>query len=164
MGASPWQIFWRITLPALRWGLIYGVSLTFARALGEFGAVLVVGGGVQGRTETATLYIYRALDERQYVNWAGRGSGQRGYCGTIASGIIRPGERVKVLPSGKESRVKRVVTYEGDLPYAYSPQAVTLYLEDDLDISRGDMIVREKNLPAVTRGFEANMVWMVLGN
>jgi sulfate transport system permease protein len=67
MGASSWQIFWRITLPALRWGLIYGVSLTFARALGEFGAVLVIGGGIQGRTETATLYIYRALDERQYV-------------------------------------------------------------------------------------------------
>jgi sulfate/thiosulfate transport system permease protein len=67
MGASNWQIFWRITLPALRWGIIYGVSLTFARALGEFGAVLVIGGGIQGRTETATLYIYRALDERQYV-------------------------------------------------------------------------------------------------
>jgi sulfate transport system permease protein len=67
MGASNWQIFWRITLPALRWGIIYGVSLTFARALGEFGAVLVIGGGVQGRTETATLFIYRALDERQYV-------------------------------------------------------------------------------------------------
>ena len=67
MGASSWQIFWRITLPALRWGLIYGVSLTFARALGEFGAVLVIGGGIKGRTETATLYIYRALDERQYV-------------------------------------------------------------------------------------------------
>jgi sulfate transport system permease protein len=67
MGASNWQIFWRITLPALRWGIIYGVSLTFARALGEFGAILVVGGGVQGRTETATLFIYRALDERQYV-------------------------------------------------------------------------------------------------
>jgi sulfate/thiosulfate transport system permease protein len=67
MGASNWQIFWRITLPALRWGIIYGVSLTFARALGEFGAVLVVGGGIQGRTETATLFIYRALDERQYV-------------------------------------------------------------------------------------------------
>jgi sulfate transport system permease protein len=67
MGASNWQIFWRITLPALRWGLIYGISLTFARALGEFGAVLVIGGGIQGRTETATLYIYRALDERQYV-------------------------------------------------------------------------------------------------
>jgi sulfate transport system permease protein len=67
MGASNWQIFWRITLPALRWGLIYGITLTFARALGEFGAVLVIGGGVQGRTETATLFIYRALEERQYV-------------------------------------------------------------------------------------------------
>ena len=67
MGASGWQTFWRVTLPALRWGMIYGLSLTFARALGEFGAVLVIGGGVQGQTETATLYIYRALDERQYV-------------------------------------------------------------------------------------------------
>ena len=67
MGASSWQTFWRITLPALRWGLIYGITLTFARALGEFGAVLVIGGGVQGRTETATLFIYRALEERQYV-------------------------------------------------------------------------------------------------
>lgn len=68
MGTSSWQIFWRITLPGLRWGFIYGVTLTFARALGEFGAVLVIGGGIQGRTETATLYIYRALDERQYVS------------------------------------------------------------------------------------------------
>jgi sulfate/thiosulfate transport system permease protein len=67
LGASGWQTFWRITLPALRWGLIYGITLTFARALGEFGAVLVIGGGVQGRTETATLFIYRALDERQYI-------------------------------------------------------------------------------------------------
>ena len=67
MGASGWQIFRRITFPALRWGFIYGVTLTFARALGEFGAVLVIGGGIQGRTETATLYIYRALDERNYV-------------------------------------------------------------------------------------------------
>jgi len=67
LGANGWQTFWRVTLPALRWGFIYGLTLTFARALGEFGAVLVVGGGVQGRTETATLYIYRALEERQYV-------------------------------------------------------------------------------------------------
>jgi len=67
LGASGWQTFWRITVPALRWGLIYGVTLTFARALGEFGAVLVIGGGIQGRTETATLFIYRALDERQYI-------------------------------------------------------------------------------------------------
>ena len=67
LGASGWQTFWRITLPALRWGLIYGITLTFARALGEFGAVLVIGGGIQGRTETATLFIYRSLDERQYI-------------------------------------------------------------------------------------------------
>jgi sulfate transport system permease protein len=67
LGASGWQTFWHVTLPAIRWGFIYGVTLTFARALGEFGAVLVIGGGVQGRTETATLFIYRALDERQYT-------------------------------------------------------------------------------------------------
>lgn len=68
LGASGWTTFRRITLPALRWGFIYGVTLTLARALGEFGTVLVIGGGIQGRTETATLYIYHALDERQYVS------------------------------------------------------------------------------------------------
>ena len=67
LGANGWQTFWKVTFPSLRWGLIYGITLTFARALGEFGAVLVIGGGVQGRTETATLFIYRALDERQYI-------------------------------------------------------------------------------------------------
>jgi len=67
LGANGWQTFWMVTFPALRWGFIYGVILTFARALGEFGAVLVVGGGIQGRTETLTLFIYRALDEREYV-------------------------------------------------------------------------------------------------
>jgi sulfate/thiosulfate transport system permease protein len=66
LGASGWTIFRRVTLPALRWGFIYGITLTFARALGEFGAVLVIGGGIQGRTETATLFIYRSLDERMY--------------------------------------------------------------------------------------------------
>jgi len=67
IGASGWQTFWHVTFPALRWGFIYGLTLTFARALGEFGAVLVVSGGVQGRTETATLFIFRSLDDRQYV-------------------------------------------------------------------------------------------------
>jgi sulfate transport system permease protein len=67
LGASGLHTFRYVTLPAIRWGFIYGVTLTFARALGEFGAVLVIGGGIQGRTETATLFIYRALDERQYV-------------------------------------------------------------------------------------------------
>jgi sulfate transport system permease protein len=67
MGASGWQTFRHVTFPALRWGFIYGLTLTFARALGEFGAVLVIGGGVQGRTETATLFIFRGLDDRQYI-------------------------------------------------------------------------------------------------
>ncbi|MBA3943851.1 MAG: sulfate ABC transporter permease [Herpetosiphonaceae bacterium] len=67
LGASGWQIFRMVTFPALRHGFFYGLTLTFARALGEFGAVLVVSGGVQGRTETATVYVYRALEDRQYV-------------------------------------------------------------------------------------------------
>jgi len=68
LGASGWQTFWKVTFPALRPGFIYGLTLTFARSLGEFGAVLVIGGGIQGKTETATLYIYRALEERQYIS------------------------------------------------------------------------------------------------
>lgn len=67
LGAGPFTVFRRITLPGIHWGLAYGLALTFARALGEFGAVLVAGGAITGRTETATLYIYRALDERQYT-------------------------------------------------------------------------------------------------
>jgi sulfate transport system permease protein len=67
LGANGWQTFWFVTLPALRWGFIYGMTLTFARALGEFGAVLVIGGGIQGRTQTATLFIFHALEERQYI-------------------------------------------------------------------------------------------------
>ena len=66
MGASSWQIFWHITLPSIRWGLLYGVSLTSARAIGEFGAVLVVSGGVSRLTESATLFIFRSLDDRNY--------------------------------------------------------------------------------------------------
>jgi sulfate transport system permease protein len=65
LGASPWQTFWLVTLPNIRFGLGYGVVLTLARALGEFGAVLVVGGAISGRTQTATTFIYNALEERQ---------------------------------------------------------------------------------------------------
>jgi sulfate transport system permease protein len=67
LGASGWQTFWWVTFPALRWGFWYGIVLTFARALGEFGAVLVIGGAIQGLTETATLFIFRSLDQREYV-------------------------------------------------------------------------------------------------
>lgn len=114
--------------------------------------------------ETVNISSWRNLiDFRfpvQYVNWGGKRSGMRGYCGTVTSGIIRPGEAVVILPSGRESQVKRILTFEGDQAYAYAPQAVTLYLEDDIDISRGDMIVRKKNFPLLTRNIEANVVWM----
>jgi sulfate transport system permease protein len=67
LGASGWTTFRRVTLPSIQWGLLYGLTLTLARALGEFGAVLVVGGAVQGVTETATLFIFRSMEERLYV-------------------------------------------------------------------------------------------------
>src|SRR5690606_11551487 len=67
LGASPWTTFSRIVFPAIRHGIIYGVILTLARALGEFGAVAVIGGAIEGATETATVYIYRALLERNNI-------------------------------------------------------------------------------------------------
>ncbi|HJZ67173.1 MAG TPA: sulfate ABC transporter permease subunit [Blastocatellia bacterium] len=67
IGASGLQTFWHVTLPAIRWGLFYGVSLTFARAVGEIGAVLIVSGNVSRLTETSTIYIFRSLDDRNYV-------------------------------------------------------------------------------------------------
>jgi sulfate/thiosulfate transport system permease protein len=67
IGAGRWQTFLHVTLPAIRWGLLYGISLTFARAVGEIGAVLVVSGGVSRLTETSTLFIFRSLDDRNYV-------------------------------------------------------------------------------------------------
>lgn len=65
LGASALQTFFRVTLPNIRWGLLYGIALSTARALGEIGAVLIVSGAIQGHTETATLYILRAIEERQ---------------------------------------------------------------------------------------------------
>jgi bifunctional enzyme CysN/CysC len=84
----------------------------------------------------------------------------RGFCGTIASGIIREGDEVLVLPSRRTSRIKRIVTYDGDLPEAFTPQSVTLTLEDEIDCSRGDMIVRPGNMPKMSNDFDAMLVWM----
>ena len=64
------------------------------------------------------------------------------------------------LPSGKTSKVKSIVTYDGELDYAFPPQSVTLTLEDEIDVSRGEMLVRPDNLPIIDRNFEAMMVWM----
>ncbi|MFP8967809.1 sulfate adenylyltransferase subunit CysN [Pokkaliibacter sp. CJK22405] len=84
----------------------------------------------------------------------------RGFCGTVASGVIRKGDSITALPSGKSSKVKAIVTADGELDEAYPPQAITLVLEDEIDISRGDTLVKSDNLPKVTDSFEANVVWM----
>lgn len=84
----------------------------------------------------------------------------RGFSGKMASGIIRKGDEVVALPSGKRSHVKAIVTYGGNLDYAFPPQCITLQLEDEIDISRGEMIVKPDNLPTVGRHFEAILVWM----
>jgi len=84
----------------------------------------------------------------------------RGFSARVASGIIRKGETVMVLPSKKTSKIKNIVTYDGDLDEAFPPQSVTVTLEDEIDISRGDMLVYPDNLPRMERHFEANLVWM----
>jgi sulfate adenylyltransferase subunit 1 (EFTu-like GTPase family) len=84
----------------------------------------------------------------------------RGYSGQIASGVVRPGDDIVVLPTGKRSKVSRIVTFDGDLAYAFAPMSVTLCIQDGLDISRGDMIVHPKNVPHVERSVEAMVVWM----
>ena len=84
----------------------------------------------------------------------------RGFAGQIASGSIAPGEDVVVLPSGKTSRVRAVVAYEEELAEAVSGDSVILTLEDEIDISRGDMIVRKKNLPQVANQLECVLCWM----
>jgi bifunctional enzyme CysN/CysC len=84
----------------------------------------------------------------------------RGYSGQIASGVVRPGDEIVVLPSGQRSQVTRIPTFDGDLTYAFAPLGVTLCIADDVDISRGDMIVHPKNLPHVVRSVEAMVVWM----
>ncbi|MBR9867718.1 MAG: sulfate adenylyltransferase subunit CysN [Oceanospirillales bacterium] len=84
----------------------------------------------------------------------------RGYCGTLGSGVVRPGDAVTVLPSGKSSRVKSIVSFEGELQEAFPPMAVTLTLEDEIDISRGDMIVHSSDNVPVSNRFDAMVVWM----
>lgn len=84
----------------------------------------------------------------------------RGFAGKIVSGTIGPNEEIIVLPSGRSSAIRSVVTSEGDLSEAFSPQSVVLTLRDEIDVSRGDMIVRKNNLPQVSNRFEAIICWM----
>lgn len=84
----------------------------------------------------------------------------RGFCGTIASGILRKGDQIMVMPSKRTSKVKRIVTQDGDLEEAFCPQSITVVLEDEVDCSRGDMIVRPGNVPKSSNQFDATIVWL----
>ena len=84
----------------------------------------------------------------------------RGYAGQIASGSIRPGQEVTVLPSGQRTRVKSIAGFDSDLECAHAPMSVVLTLEDEIDISRGDMLAGHEEIPSAGRSFEAEVVWM----
>jgi bifunctional enzyme CysN/CysC len=98
---------------------------------------------------------------RLWVQWVNRPDHTfRGFAGTIASGTVTVGERVRVLPSGKESQVARIVTYDGDRDQAVAGQSVTLVLAHEIDISRGDLLASASAAPAVADQFNATLVWM----
>jgi len=84
----------------------------------------------------------------------------RGYMGRIESGALTVGDPIAVLPSGRSSRIKQILTLEGELTRAFAPQSVTLLLEDDIDISRGDMIVRSGDSVSMANQFDADICWL----
>lgn len=94
----------------------------------------------------------------QYVNRPNLN--YRGWSGTVASGIVRPGDEVIALPSGTRAVVKRIDTFDGDLQEAFPPQAVTILLDREIDVSRGEMLAHPHNVPTVDREFDAMVVWM----
>ncbi|GAB3369180.1 bifunctional sulfate adenylyltransferase subunit 1/adenylyl-sulfate kinase [Azotobacter armeniacus] len=112
--------------------------------------------------ETVEIAADRNLSDMrfpvQYVNRPNLNF--RGFAGTLASGIVRKGDDVLALPSGKASKVRSIITYDGELEQAIPGQAVTLTLEDEIDVSRGDMLVHADNRPQVTDSFDAMLVWM----
>jgi len=120
------------------------------------------GATLMNMLETVTIASDRNLiDFRMPVQLVSRPHRDfRGYCGSIASGVLRPGDKVMVLPSRRSSRIRRIVTREGELDEAFPPHAVTVTLDDDVDISRGDMLAHPGNLPRVSAAIECMMVWM----
>ncbi|MBK1672635.1 sulfate adenylyltransferase subunit CysN [Ectothiorhodospira shaposhnikovii] len=103
----------------------------------------------------------QAAPLRLPVQWVNRPNLDfRGYAGTLAGGVVRPGDRIRVQPSGKESTVARIVTRDGDLEQAVAGQSVTLTLTDEIDISRGDMISAAREPAGTADQFETTLIWM----
>jgi bifunctional enzyme CysN/CysC len=111
-----------------------------------------------------TVEVESDLQEKPFrmpVQWVNRPTHEfRGFAGTIASGSVQPGDPIRVEPSGRQSKVARIVTFNGDLPGAVADQSVTITLEDEIDISRGDIITAAAAPVEVADQFEATLVWM----
>jgi bifunctional enzyme CysN/CysC len=112
--------------------------------------------------EIANVSVDRqAKPFRMPVQWVNRPHQDfRGYCGTVASGLVRVGDRVIVLPSSKGTRITRIATMDGDLESATAGEAVTLTVQDDIDIARGDVIAAQTAPPPVAEQFAAHLIWM----
>ncbi len=121
-----------------------------------------LGPTLMGHLETVQIDDHRQLAPfRLPVQWVNRPNQTfRGFAGTIASGAVHPGDRLRVLPSGKESRVARIVTQAGDLDEAVADQSVTIVLEDEIDASRGNVLAKADALPAVADQFKVTIIWM----
>ncbi len=120
------------------------------------------GPSVLGYLETVPVFADRNLEDFRYpVQYVIRPDlDYRGFAAEVSSGVIAKGEEIVALPSGKALKVAAIDTYDGELEEAWAGQSVTIRLEDEIDISRGDMIVKPGNLPRVTRRFDAHIVWM----
>ena len=120
------------------------------------------GGTLLNHLETVHIGSDRNFEDFRFpVQYVNRPNlNYRGWSGTVASGIVRPGDEVIALPSGVRAVVKRIDTFDGDLPEAFPPQAVTLLLDREIDVSRGEMLAHPDNVPTVDREFDAMIVWM----
>jgi len=120
------------------------------------------GPSVLGYLETVPVFADRNFDDFRYpVQYVIRPDlDYRGFAAEVASGVIAKGDEIVALPTGKPSKVIAIDTCDGELDEAFAGQSVTIRLEDEIDISRGDMIVKPDNLPRVTRRFDAHLVWM----
>ena len=120
---------------------------------------------LQQLEDVAIDHDLNTTDFRYPVQWVCRPQSQehhdfRGYMGRIESGQVTVGDEITILPSGRTSRVKEIVTYDGNLQTAFAPQSVTLTLADEIDISRGDMFVKAGNMPQLSKELEAMLCWL----